>query len=283
MPFFSEPPFNRFGRSDSSSNRTNPHHVPKLPQFGQIKRLAVDTRRDAAHKNAAFRAPFSPHRVDTLRLLLVIGGLVVAAIAIFAVWVFIPKTPATNAAPTIVAQAQETPQVAAPAENAAENGSDAVEGEGSLRVCNQTLNPVSIALGYRAPNGWQSEGWWVAQANECKTVYNGKLDARYYYIYAADDIGGGSWDGANYMCTRDETFTIFGVEDCLARGYERTGFFEIDTQNRSNWMLQLTDGEVLGAEPVDGTDDIPIEGTPGAGDAQPAMDEPTGTEGDTVQ
>ena len=29
-----------------------------------------------------------------------------------------------------------------------------------------------------------------------------------YYIYAADDIGGGSWDGNNYMCTRDETFTI---------------------------------------------------------------------------
>ena len=45
------------------------------------------------------------------------------------------------------------------------------------------------------------------------------------------------------MCTRDETFTIFGVEDCLARGYERTGFFEIDTQNRSDWTLQLTDGE----------------------------------------
>ena len=33
--------------------------------------------------------------------------------------------------------------------------------------------------------------------------------------------------------TRDETFTIFGVEDCLARGYERTGFFEVDTQNKS--------------------------------------------------
>ena len=50
------------------------------------------------------------------------------------------------------------------------------------------------------------------------------------------------------MCTRDETFTIFGVEDCLARGYERTGFFEIDTQNRSDWTLQLTDGEVLSGD-----------------------------------
>jgi uncharacterized membrane protein len=220
-----------------------------------------------------------------LRLLLVIGGFVVAAIAIVAVWVFIPKTPLPAAAsgPAIVAQVQDNAPAEAPAPNAAENGSDAA-GEGSLRVCNQTPNPVSIALGYRAPNGWQSEGWWVAQANECKTVYNGKLDARYYYIYAADDIGGGSWDGANYMCTRDETFTIFGVEDCLARGYERTGFFEIDTQNRSNWMLQLTDGEVLGAEPVNGTDDIaPSEGGAGVDDSQPAIDEPAGTEGDTAE
>lgn len=31
------------------------------------------------------------------------------------------------------------------------------------------------------------------------------------------------------------------MEDCLARGYERTGFFEVDTMNRTDWMLQLTD------------------------------------------
>jgi uncharacterized membrane protein len=211
-----------------------------------------------------------------LRILLVISGLVVAAIAIFAVWVFIPK----NSPPTTPTTEIATP--AAPNPNAPENSADASpEGEeGSLRVCNQTANPVSIALGYRAPNGWQSEGWWVAQPSECKTVYNGKLDARYYYIYAADDIGGGSWDGANYMCTRDETFTIFGVEDCLARGYERTGFFEIDTQNRSNWMLQLTDGEVLGAEPADGTDDVlPSEGGDGTVTDVPLTDETTDAEG----
>ena len=69
---------------------------------------------------------------------------------------------------------------------------------------------------------------------------------------AADDIGGGAWDGSVFMCTRDETFTIFGVEDCLARGYERTGFFEIDTQNRSDWTLQLTDdGDGPGSQGTD--------------------------------
>jgi uncharacterized membrane protein len=110
-----------------------------------------------------------------------------------------------------------------------------------LRICNETGNLVSVALGYRAERGWMSEGWWQAPPGDCRVLYQGDLSRRFYYIFAADDIAGGAWDGSVFMCTRDETFTIFGVEDCLARGYERTGFFEIDTQNRTDWTLQLTD------------------------------------------
>ncbi len=110
-----------------------------------------------------------------------------------------------------------------------------------LRICNQTANVVSVALGYRAERGWMSEGWWQTPPGDCRTLYQGDLQRRFYYLYAVDDIAGGAWDGQVFMCTRDETFTIFGVEDCLARGYERTGFFEIDTQNRTDWTMQLTE------------------------------------------
>lgn len=207
-----------------------------------------------------------------MRIFLIVGGVVFAALAAVGVWFVIPKDQPPAQPTQFVAQASQTaidtPRPAA---------TEAAEEDGSLRVCNQTANPVSIALGYRADRGWQSEGWWVAQPSECKEIYSGKLDARYYYIYAADDIGGGSWDGNNYMCTRDETFTIFGVEDCLARGYERTGFFEIDTQNRSNWMLQLTDGDVVSAGPA-GTDDVPLdsEGPAEGEDIIPGDDEGSG-------
>lgn len=239
-----------------------PDPAPSRPQFGQIRCLAVDSARVAQHNKPRPERDLCPIQVGPLRIFLIVGGVLFGVIALAAVWVLLPKSTGEASAQPAALVAQATPDAPTPAPNAAETSTDASpEGEeGSLRVCNQTPNPVSIALGYRADRGWQSEGWWVAQPTECKTVFSGKLDARYYYIYAADDIGGGSWDGANYMCTRDETFTIFGVEDCLARGYERTGFFEIDTQNRSNWMLQLTDGEVLGAEPAPGTDDIPLEG-----------------------
>jgi uncharacterized membrane protein len=138
-----------------------------------------------------------------------------------------------------------------------------------LRVCNESSNPVSIALGYRAERGWQSEGWWVANPSQCAIVFQGDLNSRFYYLYVADDIGGGAWDGDNFMCTRDETFTIFDTDNCLARGYERTGFFEVDTQNRTDWTLQLKDPVNNDTAGPDTGDDAPLEGEPLEGDGVP--------------
>ena len=148
-----------------------------------------------------------------------------------------------------------------------------------LRVCNQSSNQVSIALGYRADKGWQSEGWWVAPPQKCAIVYQGDLHSRFFYLYVADDIGGGAWGGSVYMCTRDESFTIFGVEDCLARGYERTGFFEVDTQNRTDWTLQLTDpanNDQTG--PADNGDAAPLEGDDPNASAPPDTGTDNGTD-----
>jgi hypothetical protein len=50
------------------------------------------------------------------------------------------------------------------------------------------------------------------------------------------------------MCTRDKEFTVRGTQDCLARGYDRTGFFEVDTSEQQSWTVQLTDtGEQRGS------------------------------------
>ncbi len=44
------------------------------------------------------------------------------------------------------------------------------------------------------------------------------------------------------MCTSDHEFKIVGRQDCYARGYDRTGFFEVDTgKDSKNWTVQLTD------------------------------------------
>jgi len=148
-----------------------------------------------------------------------------------------------------------------------------------LKVCNQTADPVSVALGYKAERGWQSEGWWVAAPQQCATVFQGNLNSRFFYLFAADDIGGGAWDGTVYMCTRDDSFTIFGIEDCLARGYERTGFFEVDTQNKSDWTLQLTDPTPNGNPAATGTDtDGPPDQSAPANGAAPNAAAPAGAD-----
>jgi uncharacterized membrane protein len=148
-----------------------------------------------------------------------------------------------------------------------------------LRVCNESANLISISLGYRAERGWQSEGWWQAPPGDCRVLFQGELDRRYYYVFAADDVAGGEWGGQVFMCTRDESFTIFGVEDCLARGYERTGFFEIDTQGRTDWTLQLTDRdgnrEVIGPDADEDLEEPLLLVDPETGEPEPSPTEGT--------
>lgn len=108
-----------------------------------------------------------------------------------------------------------------------------------LRLCNKTDSTVSVALGYKSEDGWQSEGWWNIEGGKCGPLLTGPLGSRFYYIYAVDSRRGGEWSGKAFMCTRRKMFTIEGVEDCVARGYERTGFFEIDTAEQRSWTIHL--------------------------------------------
>jgi uncharacterized membrane protein len=110
-----------------------------------------------------------------------------------------------------------------------------------LRLCNQTGSKVGISLGYRDPQGWVTEGWWDLAPKTCETLLKGALAARFYYVFAVDYTRGGEWSGRSLMCTRDSEFTIRGNEDCLARGYDRNGFFEVDTGEQKSWTIQLTD------------------------------------------
>lgn len=110
-----------------------------------------------------------------------------------------------------------------------------------FRLCNNTSSRVGIALGYKDAEGWTTEGWWNISSRSCETLLRGTLVARYYYIYAIDYDRGGEWSGRAFMCSRDKEFTIRGTEDCLARGYDRTGYFEVDTGEQRAWTVQLTD------------------------------------------
>lgn len=110
-----------------------------------------------------------------------------------------------------------------------------------FRICNDTKSLVGAALGYKEDEKWVSEGWFQVQPETCSSLVEGDLNSRFYYIYAEDADKGGQWRGDVFLCTNEQEFKIDGVQDCFKRGLIKTGFFEIDTANRANWMVRLTE------------------------------------------
>lgn len=133
-----------------------------------------------------------------------------------------------------------------------------------FRLCNRTESRVGVSIGYKDQGAWSTEGWWNVASKSCETLLRGSLSARFYYVYAVDYDRGGEWNGKAYMCTRDKEFTINGIEDCAARGYERSGFFEIDTGEQKSWTVQLTEPAKPGLLPQSSTGPVRFDG-PSAG------------------
>ena len=124
----------------------------------------------------------------------------------------------------------------------------APKAKADFRLCNNTGSRVGVAIGYKDNEGWTTEGWWNVSSRSCETLLRGALVARYYYIYAVDYDKGGAWGGKAVMCTRDKIFTIRGIKDCKERGYQKTGFFEVDTKEEIDWTVSLS-GEKTTEQP----------------------------------
>ncbi len=125
-----------------------------------------------------------------------------------------------------------------------------------FRVCNATQELVGVSIGYRANAGWITEGWWHVEPSSCKTLIEGALASRYYYLYAEDALRGGRWDGPIQMCVAEREFKITGINDCFARGFQRAGFREYDTGNQQSWMVQLVDNALAPTEETPETSNV---------------------------
>ena len=110
-----------------------------------------------------------------------------------------------------------------------------------LKLCNSTASRDGVAIGYKDKDGWASEGWWNVDSQSCALLIQDKLRARFYYVYAFDYDKGGEWGGPIPMCTNDVEFTIKGIDNCDGRGFKKSGFFEVDTQEQTDWTVKLTD------------------------------------------
>jgi uncharacterized membrane protein len=130
-----------------------------------------------------------------------------------------------------------------------------------LKLCNSTGSRIGVAIGYKDKDGWTSEGWWNVDSQSCALLIQDKLRARFYYVYAFDYDKGGEWGGQIPMCTNDVEFTIRGIGNCEGRGFKKSGFFEVDTQEQSDWTVKLTDQTEPAAPPVESASNPPANST----------------------
>jgi uncharacterized membrane protein len=116
----------------------------------------------------------------------------------------------------------------------------AAPAQGAFHVCNKSNLAARVALGHFDGKHWTSQGWWTIAPKDCAELIPGPLDARYYYLYATDGASG-TWDGNTNFCTApDAKFSISGRGQCAARGFDKRGFFQVDTGQSPDWTQSLS-------------------------------------------
>jgi len=111
----------------------------------------------------------------------------------------------------------------------------------SFSVCNSTGYSALVSFGFFDGEEWSSQGWWRIDAKGCVELASDPLLGRYYYLYAVHEEVGGSWNGNRSFCVGSDAFRIRGRSDCLARGYDRKGFYQVDTRDATEWKETLSD------------------------------------------
>jgi uncharacterized membrane protein len=122
----------------------------------------------------------------------------------------------------------------------------------NFRVCNRSEQRVDVAFGYPHPQfGWTSEGWWTIASGECRTIFQGSLTNRYYYLYATGSAGA-VWQGpegqnGGFFCIQPEKFVFSnssfvheGTLNCDHHNLQSRKFILIDTGGLPNHVHTLT-------------------------------------------
>ena len=115
-----------------------------------------------------------------------------------------------------------------------------------FRVCNKTSARMEVAkaLNVKSNSGAAddiiSEGWYKLNPGECVRLYPGRLEYRYYLVFAQEISGSRIWGGNIPVCVSHQRFKIRTTQ--CGEGYNRRMFKEVDTgDERNGWTHNFTD------------------------------------------
>ncbi|TKW68884.1 MAG: DUF1036 domain-containing protein [Paracoccus denitrificans] len=106
-----------------------------------------------------------------------------------------------------------------------------------LSLCNQSFDVLNIAIAEPGPEDYVTRGWWRVAPNQCATLLRDPLEAREYFVFAADVFGNEALPGVTPMCVGTREFKIESQQDCLIRGFLDARFYEVDPQGQPSWTV----------------------------------------------
>jgi uncharacterized membrane protein len=118
----------------------------------------------------------------------------------------------------------------------------AARADDGFRVCNRTEQTLMFAKALNVTSREDrdkgialritSEGWYELAPGQCRIAYPGKLQYRYYLVYAIVKNSLREWTGEVPVCVQSGDFTITG--DRCAAGPDRRMFIQVDNGDEEN-------------------------------------------------
>jgi uncharacterized membrane protein len=116
-------------------------------------------------------------------------------------------------------------------------------GGGGLWFENLKDQQVNVAIVTNDGNSWIITGWYAVDPGQRVCVVSGDLTNQYYYYYAFN--ADSRWEGDNYYYVDPQHAFSYDTQDSAAvsnaeqQGYERRGFYQIDTGNNTSYVMRL--------------------------------------------
>jgi uncharacterized membrane protein len=98
-----------------------------------------------------------------------------------------------------------------------------------MELCNRTGNRILAAMARNRPDGWESRGWWMIDANACVRAVDESLITAPHYVFAQMETEKGIRhlkDASTVFCTSRAQFAILGNDNCEQRRYRPEKFVE---------------------------------------------------------
>lgn len=113
-----------------------------------------------------------------------------------------------------------------------------------MELCNRTPNRILAAIARSRPDGLESRGWWMIDANMCVRAVDESLITAPHYVFAEMTTDAGLRrlkNAATVFCTSRAQFAIVGNQNCDQRRYRPEKFVETSPPEEGKLVYEFFD------------------------------------------